>query len=945
MPNSGQRRDSRKRRGPMPGLLVRRLRVLRDGLSFSAEVRNLVDSLNQEMGSPDRLRLRVASHPGGFVRAIAARRISMAEAYAKLTHSLTQGDHATRLAALRHLVHYAWHAKTLSLPLNTARVQIALMKECVRAQGNRNRQLELMQDFAVASYGQEAVIRRLLRELGLIEIPDDGRSLAAIDLAHDGHVHDSSSLGRKTPSQLLLDAFIKGVSKLTVAYYDFDNLDVFDELYEAANILGISVEVGVEFSVGPAFERRHYMYVPPLDGSPEALRAFLAKNHERLQHFRDGLAHNATARQEGLTELLEQFNQVDLPQLNSRFDGVPVLQLPPVSWDDVRQTIPDGRVSRAQVGYVLAAKMRPTLHRRVLYVRNQLEHALFRHRQGGVSSWETAHIRKEYERALEDYRLCTPYLLQERYAGSSKAVDRPSAFPDLDSLGPTFLQCGGRVSFIHPLSVGLQRAAHVLVNGHRWITDVETFNMSDTLLRDPADLRRLNRMVGLLNSGDAEGVLRNLQEWGCSGFDLAGVQAACAAYQSRPLSAVLGSDYMGGHPEVPGMGFIGSSGTPPRTLKGLRRHGHPTVPQSIARTWMRQKVGAPEPGENDQVYFVSRVQAREYNVLGEEAEVEDPFSLVGFWRYLNPGLRLIAKAAVAMVPATLMVGPWYALLWLGITAFRNATADILSSSGLLFKSWSLDNVDKDNLGNSVFWTGFSVPILAAAKQGFDVAWPFLGVESGFLESLARFWVIAFANGLYISTHNRIRGFPPSVIRGNFFRTVLSWPLATFGSYVFTPLGIPAIVQSKVWSDVVAGIIEGTGKFVRRLRLRQRDLLEVFAALRDAGSSSDAVGIALVDLLYVWARRDRGRAALRQLLAPRRLDATRRRTDPGHEELTRAAYDRLLREVTSEGSIERLTCAILMHFDGGEAETLTRLVGEHHDAFVQWLTRLPKAAGP
>jgi len=914
-----------------------RISAFRDSVSFSRDVRELVEVLNQDMEAPDRLQLRVESHPGGFVRGLSARRLAMAEAYVKLSTSNGPGNHRLRLSALRHLAHFARHSKTLSMPMNTARVQIALMKECVRSRNNKVRQLELMHDFTGASYGQEGVIRRLLRELGLMEVPEDGRPLKEMDLGWDQHVHDSSSLGRKDPSHLLLDAFIKGISRITVAFYDLTDSRVCEEVYEAARILGVGVEVGIEFSVGKAYERCHFMYIPPQDGTSEGLNRFLLENSRVLGPFLDGLKANAAGRQRTLTELLDNFNRVQLPALNERFSGIPQLQIPPVSWEDVLRAVPGGRVSRIQVGYVLAEAMRPALHRRVLYLRNQLEHALHRQREGGVSSWETDHIRKEYEEAVSGYRECSPHSLQQTTVTRGARTDNDSAFLDLSVPGGVAKRCGGKLVFIHPLSVGFDRAVECLLSWHTLVTDVEIFNMSDTLLRDPADLRRLNRTVGLLNSGDSTELLRQLGEWGVREIDPAVVERACAHYKSNPLLPACGSDYIGGHPDVPGMGFVSSLSVTRRVLASLRKAGHPTLPESIARSLLGQGDPSSVPADA-QVFFVSKNRpAGADRPPGEGGESELGPRRV--WRYLNPNLRLVTKIAIGLIPAWFVVGPWYALLWLGITALRNVLADVLSSSGGLVRAWSLSNVDRDNLGNSLFWTGFSVPVLGAAKAGFDVAWAALKIPADtFLHALAKFWTIAFANGVYISTHNRLRGFPATVVRANFFRTVLSWPLATVGSYGFNVLAVPAIVQSKIWSDVVAGVIEGTGKYLRRVKLRQRDFLELLRALKKA--SPETASIVLLDILYIWAYRDCGRSALKEMLDGRSPSGKPESGLPGltseDQELLKEARAMLARSFSSEGSIERLTCAVLEHFQGEEAEFLARTIGERHDEFVAWL---------
>ena len=58
---------------------------------------------------------------------------------------------------------------------------------------------------------------QLLDKLGLAELPETGKKLKDLDMGFDGHVHDTATSGRKNPTQLIIDAFIKGMSELTIA--------------------------------------------------------------------------------------------------------------------------------------------------------------------------------------------------------------------------------------------------------------------------------------------------------------------------------------------------------------------------------------------------------------------------------------------------------------------------------------------------------------------------------------------------------------------------------------------------------------------------------------------------------------------------------------------------------------------------------------------------------
>jgi len=108
----------------------------------------------------------------------------------------------------------------------------------------------------------------------------------------------------------------------------------------------------------------------------------------------------------------------------------------------------------------------------------------------------------------------------------------------------------------------------------------------------------------------------------------------------------------------------------------------------------------------------------------------------------------------------------------------------------------------------------------------------INTESG---PIALYSIMALVNGLYISSHNFFRGLPKGAIFGNFFRSILSIPLAIgFNGAIGAMLGMAGIsgvdqilqkwaaVISKSASDFVAGIIEGTADGMNNIQMRRRD---------------------------------------------------------------------------------------------------------------------------
>jgi hypothetical protein len=928
-----------------------RLAALREWLSFSASVRTLVDTLNWEIASPEKVRSRLPSHPSGFTREIAKRRLTIAEAWLRLVTTTEIDAWRERLEILKVLVHQAWHSKTLSMPINAARVQIALMKSCVESRGDKRRQLERMSDFAQASFGREAVIRRLLRELDMLELPEDGRPLRDMGLGWDDHVHDLLTEGRKTPCQLLLDAFIGGISHLTVVYSDLSDTRLAEEAIEAGRILGIEVDVGVEFSVGPRGGRVHFMYLPPGFDSLAGLREFVRDQEATLRPLHEGLAHNAASRRQTVSELLDRFNETHLGEINDRFRNLPFLQLPPLRWEALSHLLYGGHASRLHVGKLIEETLKPVMHQRVLYLKAQYRHAEKSVERGNASTWELENLRSQYEEARRDYEGCLGERLAERYMLSTDHADYASAFESPGDILPLLASTGGSVVFIHPLSRGADSCVGTLLENHRWIDAIEAFNLADATSRDPADLRRLNALVSHLNANRPDELRALLSDWGLDagrdpGHEEA-IREACRHYGERPLRTRCASDYVGRDARATGMGFLASTALPPRTFAALRKEGHPVLPAQVGHLILSKGDPNVRIPDSARVLVLGSIAPRASNRVGDEDEIER-VGLSRFWRHLHLDLKILLKLSLAFVPACLVVGPGYTLLWFGITAFRNTIVDMIAAAGLALRLWRLDQVDRDNLANSLFFTGFSVPVMAAARWAFDLQWGHFLPNEGVAYTLVKFLVIAAANGAWIATHNRLRGFDRNVIRGNFFRTVLSWPLATGASLLLGPLNevIPAIVQSKIWSDLVGAVIEGTGKLAHRRKLCQRDYLEL---LHDISHGDRPTRLtAMADLLAVWARRHQGRSSLRRLFQGKlRLDPRAAVTPmvPMDPEALRSAWTDLVRCFSSEGAIEDLTGLLLQHYQGREAIVLTALVAEHYDEFLDWLKANGRVGAP
>jgi hypothetical protein len=250
-----------------------------------------------------------------------------------------------------------------------------------------------------------------------------------------------------------------------------------------------------------------------------------------------------------------------------------------------------------------------------------------------------------------------------------------------------------------------------------------------------------------------------------------------------------------------------------------------------------------------------------------------------------------------------------AFIWFGITGLRNVLQAVLGGGGLRrspllrWKSY----VDWERVADSLLYTGFSVPLLDWVVKTVLLDRG-LGITTETSPTVL-YSLMALANGIYLSSHNALRGLPRAAIVGNFFRSILSIPIAlVFNELVGAALvlagsvSVNAVLQqwaaiiSKAASDTVAGLIEGTADRYRNIQTRYREyrgklaeLLEIYARLellfpesptlqilenpgkfkRNANAEAlDLEKIIMVhalDMLYFWMYQPRARSAFKQIL--------------------------------------------------------------------------------
>jgi hypothetical protein len=288
------------------------------------------------------------------------------------------------------------------------------------------------------------------------------------------------------------------------------------------------------------------------------------------------------------------------------------------------------------------------------------------------------------------------------------------------------------------------------------------------------------------------------------------------------------------------------------------------------------------------------------------------------WRYLNSHLQNALKVIIGFIPAFLtffLTKDWWllayfgAFIWFGITGLRNIVQSVLGGGG--FKrspllNWN-DYISWTRITDSLLFTGFSVPLLDYLVKTLILDRIF-GINAG-SQPVLLYTFMALANGIYLSSHNLLRGLPRGAVYGNFFRSILSIPIAVgFNMVTGSVLAVAGIAEvsrvlqnwaaiiSKTASDTVAGIIEGLADRHKNIQARLREyttkfsqLFDIYAQLEllypevqtfkildysanpDHRANAEArdlekiIMIHALDLLYFWMYQPRSRTALRQFL--------------------------------------------------------------------------------
>jgi hypothetical protein len=903
-------------------------------------------------------------HPHGIKEMTETKGLRTAYAVAQLLSSLEVGGVDDRINALGALRHEVIDTAEGPLSKNTARVLLQIMKDLVRAHGDYRTQLVLAHEFRRTASGKPRIVRQKLRSYHLLEMPEEWNQIA-----FDDHVHDANTKGRKSSTHLIMDAWIKGIRRLRVIHYNYIEPRFAAELLEAARILDIDIRIGIEFSSRFHNKYAQLIWVPRGFTDAQSFLCFLVE--PAVIKLMEAGRQVSRYQQRYVMDLLCKFNEVHRPQLSQALavELAPINENEFLAFVGIGQKSKLHLAKFIHTKLLNAFQKQVALMRSEYPAADAARRREIGHwiRKANELDLETLvdgclEPQKNPEIANPDIPVAGPDVPELLQLNSFDLLSRLAGLYSgyRVTLNLTNLTVEEVLELIYDSQGMITRLE---------IFNLKDYAAGKTA--HVADISRLMQAINEGSAIHLKQVIRNIIDrlnHGGAGANPAQVDKLTTIlhdidtlksfYSGHSLKARIGSDSTGRSARVHGMGLAIRETLPKRARRAIERDRQQDVREIIPIRMTAQKtltfISRRRSMPTRQIIYWLTAMLPTNGWLGltcrEGWQVEPPatrmanpgniVTLGGVqkgmdsglfleppaaaqplrfrWRYLNSHLQNALKVIIGFIPAFLtfaLTKDWWVLaycgafIWFGITGLRNIVQSVLGGGG--FKrspllNWN-DYISWTRITDSLLYTGFSVPLLDYLVKTLILDHS-LGITTG-NQPVLLYTFMALANGIYLSSHNLLRGLPKGAVYGNFFRSILSIPIA-IGFNMATGailagagvVGVDLVLQkwaaiiSKAASDVVAGIIEGLADRHKNIHDRLREYTDKFAQLFDIyaqlellypevqtfkilddaanpGRRTNAeardlekiIMIHALDLLYFWMYQPRSRTALRQFL--------------------------------------------------------------------------------
>ncbi len=840
--------------------------------------------------------------PHGIKELAASQGLRIAYAIAHLLNSLKSSQAPERLKALAALRDEAFASSIGNLRLNRARVLIQIAKELIRAKGQPEVQLRLAHDFRKVACGKPHFLRSQLRKYHLLEMPEEWNQIT-----FDDRVHDANSKGRKSATHLMMDAWVKGIRNLTVIHYNHVDQSVASELFAAAEILDMKVRIGIEFQalfrgrfVRMAWSPRRLQEENDVETffRRESVQSLMKDGRQAQQRHTDYVM-----------AVVEAFNTTHRKSIEQEFGVL----LPPIETQAMRKWVGCGQPSLLHLGKYIHQLAMPLFRSRTEELAKQYANADYDGQARiamqveSMNSLDADTIIARYLDPPVNGDIPTPDMpgtlselppllrlsageLVERLHEVSESDRLALLLEDLhmEDVLEILYQCKGRINHLQMFNIKSMP--------EDWIKDRLPFNelqralnhqnavalkriLRDTLVRLQQSKRpdageRIAAMRHILNDFETLRAhyrhtrLKTSIGTGSTGQSSRNIGMGIAVRETLPGSAqkelhhrpaleclpaeISTTQILEFVPPAPGSGFLGKAIQKASTIPILRM-----LLCTVKSRWRITDIQVTDSACGN-LATLGGFTSEPDNELHLEHENTPETERVPF-EYLNSFSINLLKILLGFIPAFLtfyLTQDWWILtylggiIWFSITGIRNIIQAVLGGGGFHrspYLPWN-EYVSWDRIADSLLYTGISVPLLDWMCKTLLLKQQF-GIDTS-TAPLMLYTIIALTNGVYVTGHNLFRGFPRSAAFANFFRSVLSVPIALGMNFalglaltlaghadVNATLQLWAAVISKLASDCVGAVIEGLADRGQNISTRQWDyakkiaqVLEVFSRM-------------------------------------------------------------------------------------------------------------------
>ncbi len=804
-------------------------------------------------------------HPFGIKELAESKGLRIAYSVVNLLNSLEREDIDYRLQALEGLRNEIIETTSGSMPKNTARVLLQIMKELVRARGKYSLQLELAHDFRKTASGKPIVIRKQLRKYHLLEMPEEWNQVT-----FDDHVHDANTKGRKSPTHLIMDAWIKGIRRLRVIYYQYIEPRFVAELSEAARIMDIDIRIGIEFTARFRDRFASFIWVSRGLGDVQSFLCFLAE--PEVIHFMEKGREVMRYQAKYVLKVLEGFNI----KYRQKFFEDTGINLPLLDADKFISFVAPGQASILHLGeyihYEAVAVVKALISLQTSP--KSEEHKEFQKIVNAANRLTTMDIVNNYLDAALYPDLPDPWKPQD----SSDVPERLKLSVEQLLFQISQLHCSFKIT-LNLSNLKVEDVLEILYIGDGLITRLEILNLKDYAAGLTDHISGINELQQAINQGSliklkrvVRHVIHNMEKEGYADetdrrerlveilHDLSSLKSM---YNGIPLKSRIGSDSTGRSLLAYGMGLGIVETLAPRAKKEIvkKSSSRLIIPINIKVYPSVSSIPRSRGGFRSALFsllsalpgleYLGAKKVKEWIVKEDSTTMEYPGNIVTLggvqnntnsdlallsyqdednvskrakglvhaWTNLNTGIKNTLKVVIGFIPAFatfMLTKDWWflawfgAFIWFGITGLRNIVQAVLGGGGIMrspLLRWN-DYVSWERLTDSLLFTGFSVPLL-------DYFVKTLILDHGMGITISTnpaelYTIMALANGIYLSSHNAFRGLPKAAIFGNFFRSVFSIPIAILfstiisGILITTGIGeVEAAIALQKWAAVIS----------------------------------------------------------------------------------------------------------------------------------------------